>query len=184
MKRLLFKFLGLCLFLSLSACAQKINDQTIKNYIQAVQSIRKISPEISKQLQSPTFNLLDGQSHYQEINQTVQKAGFKDISEFIQVNNTIAIGFGQTQSKQFLGDVDKQMKQGLEQIDAQLKNPALPAQTRRQLEASKQSMIDHYTNSKKWADDVMNVMNKGVDPETAQLIQAHKQELSKLYQGR
>lgn len=184
MKSLVLKYLGLCLCLSLSACAQKINEKTIKNYIQAYQSIRKISPELGKKLQSPDFNILDGQASYQELNQAVQKAGFKDMGEFVQVNNTIAFGFGQTQSKQFLGDVDGKMKQGLAQIDSQLKNPALPAETRRQLEASRQSMIDHYTNSKKWADDVVNVMNKGTDPETTQLIQAHKQELSKLYQGK
>lgn len=178
---------GLLLGLSLllSACpAQPLNDQDISRYMQAFRSLRQLSPELGRKLQSPNFNLSDGQTGLEQLNQSVQKSGFKDMGEFMQYNTKIGLTFSQLQGSAFMGDIDKKMNTGLAQIDAQLKNPKLPELTRQQLLATRESLTAHYQKNKSWATDIQGVMNQSLDPKAAEVVMRHQKELLAMYQGK
>ncbi|HEY9842809.1 MAG: hypothetical protein ACAI44_03835 [Candidatus Sericytochromatia bacterium] len=173
------------ILLLLSACGgPQLDDQVVEHYIQAYRQIRAVSPQLAASLKKPDFTAADGQAGYDQIEAAVKQAGFRDMGEFVQVNARIGMAFSQLHGAAFMGEMDQKVKQGLAQLDNQLKNPKLPAETRKQLETTRQQLLSQYQQGKPWAEGVMKTFDKSVDAESVAVVKKHEQELLALFQGK
>ncbi len=169
--------ISLLLFAGLSATACSrllggpIDDATIEKFIAAQDKLRAMGAGGGQ-----------GGDHA-AMEKAVQEAGFESMAAFQKTTAKIAMAFSVIEARGFIEELEKKKTEGLAEIDEQLSRGDLPAETRSQLEASKQRIVQEFEQNKASAEAVVKATGMLVDEESAATVARHRDRLKTALAG-
>lgn len=171
------------LYKKVSKSDMKLTDELIEKYIVAYRELRKQGPDILNQVNEANGDVTKQLDGFNNIENTIQAAGFKDYPEFVVVNARIAWAFNVTEGIFAVGDFESMKNNGLFTIDSLLQDPAIPEETKVELRKGREKIVSQWNNDKKWADFTLDKIKKLTSDADMEVIRRHRRQLLEVYSG-
>lgn len=161
-----------------------LTDELVVNYINAYKQLKTEGPDMLEKLNRNGQNPEDaGKEGFNRFEATLKANGFKDYPEFVKTNAKVAWAFSLQQAGAFMNDMEGQKNEGLEQIDAQLKNPDVPEEAKEQLRKARAEITASFEKNTKWANVSMGLVKNLVNDQDVAVIKKHEKELLEAFTG-
>ncbi|MBX7057638.1 MAG: hypothetical protein K1X75_06195 [Leptospirales bacterium] len=174
LRKPIFLFILLCLA-AFTLCSKllggAIDDATIEKYIRAADGMRAAG--------APGGQGGDDA----QMEKIAREAGFESLAQFQQTNAKIALAFSVVKARSFIKELEQKKQEGLAEIQQQLARNDLPAETRQQLENSRQTIEREFESNKATAEAVVKATGMFVDDETSASVERHAQRLEQALAG-
>lgn len=153
----------------------EITDESIRQYLQARKSLDAKYPDASKNSGSLTAE------QKAEMDALARAAGFENHAAYSALHTKLTLAYTVVEARQFVNQLEETKRKNLAEIEQKLNSPALPAETRAQLEASKKTIEDQATQAKQTAEAVLGAASLAVDDKSAAAVERHLQSLRPLF---
>lgn len=171
------------LYKKVSKSNMPLTDELVEKYIVAYRNLKKQGPEILNDVNKSNGDVNAANAQFNNIEKTMQDAGFKDYPEFVVVNARIAWAFNIIEGTAAVGDFEGRKDDGLRQIDSVLALPEVPEETKAELRKSREAITKDWDKNKKWADFTLEKINKLTSDADKEVIKRHRKQLLEVYSG-
>ena len=172
-----------------------LTDALVKSFIKAQTELFKKGGELAGYAKkAESGNIDSGKAGYDNFLKIIQKAGFKDLKEYLETAAKVGLVFSVVQSDIYVDKMNQLFEDQKSLIGENsefrkmLNDPDIPEETKKEIRKSLKEAENQIAGAKKefdqnkeWADLVLNWAKKGVDEESAKIVLKHKDELEKMF---
>ena len=178
-----------------------LTDEDIANYIKVYNNLKKQAPSMLQEVNADKDADVAGKQGYDDFEKTVKDGGIADYAAFVKMNAKIGAVFSIMQANSFMEDMGEMTTDGMSQLDdatnmydSLINDPNTPeaakAEYRRAKEETqkgKQEISQNWEENKKWADMVLEKVNKisGITASECdvEMVKKHEKEIMESYTG-
>ncbi len=153
----------------------EITDDNIRQYLQARKSLDAKYPDAGKNADALTAE------QKADMDALARAAGFENHAAYSALHTKLTLAYTVVEARQFVSQLEETKNKNLAEIEQKLNSPALPAETRAQLEASKKTIENQATQAKQTAQAVLGAASLAVDDKSAAAVQRHLAALRPLF---
>ena len=167
---LILVFFSACFFLDKSS----LTDSQVTNYIKAYNAIKKVAPDMAKNMDGKNTNGLD---EFKKFEKVIVQNGFKDFTEFVFTTQKIMVAFSMLQSDVYMDKMKELEGTGMDSFKDLMDNPNISSTDMEEIKKSLEKNKADFEKNKKIADGVLNFVSKQTDTKSLEVVKSHFKEL-------